>query len=113
MDKLRQRQRRIKKITKTVKGTIDRPRVVVHRTNTHIYAQIIDDVQHKTLVSATDLEVKKKMKPIELAKEVGTILGEKAVKAKIEKVVFDRRGFKYHGRVKALADAAREAGLQF
>ncbi len=113
MDKIKQRQRRISKIAKTVKGTVDRPRVVVHRTNSHIYAQIIDDVNHKTLVTATDLEVTKKLKPVELAKEVGTLLGEKAVKANLTKVVFDRRGFKYHGRVKALADGAREAGLQF
>jgi len=111
MDKIKLRQRRVKSIT--VKGTVDRPRVVIHRTNAHIYAQIIDDITHKTVVTATDLEVKKKLKPIEIAKEVGMLLGEKAIKAKLTKVVFDRRGFKYHGRVKALADGAREAGLQF
>lgn len=113
MDKHKQRQRRIKAVSKNLKGTVERPRVVVHRTNSHIYAQVIDDVNHKTLVSASDIEVKKKLKPIELAKEVGLLLGEKAVKANVTKVVFDRRGFKYHGRVKALADGARESGLQF
>lgn len=113
MDKTKQRQRRIKSITKDVKGTVDRQRVVIHRTNSHIYAQVIDDVNHKTVVAASDLEIKKKLKPVELAKEVGMLLGEKAIKANLTKVVFDRRGFKYHGRVKALADGAREAGLQF
>lgn len=113
MDKIKQRKRRVKSISKTVKGTVDRPRLVIHRTNTHIYAQIIDDVTHKTVATATDLEIKKKLTPVELAKEVGTLLGEKALKANLSKVVFDRRGFKYHGRVKALADGAREAGLQF
>lgn len=113
MDKIQQRQRRIKQISKTVKGTVDRPRVVVHRTNAHIYAQIIDDITHKTVVTATDLEIKKKLKPVELAKEVGMLLGEKAIKANLTTVVFDRRGFRYHGRVKALADGARESGLQF
>ena len=92
---------------------MDRPRVVIHRTNAHIYAQIIDDITHKTVVTATDLEVKKKLKPIELAKEVGMLLGEKAIKANLTTVVFDRRGFKYHGRVKALADGLRESGLEF
>jgi large subunit ribosomal protein L18 len=113
MNKIQQRQRRVKSVSKFVKGTEDRLRLVVHRTNSHIYAQIIDDISHKTVASATDAEVKKKLKPTELAKEVGTILGEKAAKAKVKNVVFDRRGFKYHGRVKALADGAREAGLNF
>jgi len=113
MDKIKQRQRRISKIAKTLKGTLERPRIVVHRTNTHIYAQIIDDVNHKTIVTATDLEITKKLTPVELAKEVGMLLGEKAKKANLTSVVFDRRGFRYHGRVKALADGAREAGLQF
>ena len=113
MNKIQQRQRRVKSISKTVKGTVDRQRVVIHRTNSHIYAQIIDDVTHKTVVSVSDIEVKKKLKPVELAKEVGMLLGEKAVKANLTTVVFDRRGFRYHGRVKALADGARESGLQF
>lgn len=113
MDKIKQRQRRVKSITKTVKGTLERPRLVVHRSNTHIYAQIIDDVNHKTIVAASDLDIKGKFNPTDLAKEVGMLLGKHAKAAKLEKVVFDRRGFKYHGRVKALADGARESGLQF
>lgn len=113
MDKIQRRQRRIKSISKTLRGTEGTPRIVVHRTNNHIYAQVVDDITHKTLAAASDLEVKKKLKRVELAKEVGILLGEKAKKAKVKTVVFDRRGFKYHGRVKALADGARESGLQF
>lgn len=113
MDKHNQRQRRIKSVSKRVKGTEDRHRVVIHRTNKHIYVQVIDDINHKTIVSASDSDIKKKLKPVEVAKEVGLLLGEKAVNANVTKVVFDRRGFKYHGRVKALADGAREKGLQF
>ncbi len=107
------RAKRIMSIRKNISGDAERPRVAVFRSNNHIYAQVIDDVNHITLASATDAKVSKKSKPAEAAKEVGKELGEKILKAKIEKVVFDRRGYKYHGRVKALADGIREAGVVF
>lgn len=113
MNKIDRRLKRVKAISKRVKGTLERPRLVVNRSNAHIYAQIIDDVNHITIASCSDKSIDKKVKPLELAKEVGLMLGKKAVEAKVSSVVFDRRGFKYHGRIKALADGAREAGLQF
>jgi len=87
----------------------------VFRSLRHIYAQLIDDKEGKTLVSASDLEIKKKkgVKKTEIAKEVGKLIAKKAVAQKIKKVVFDRGGYKYHGRVKNLADGAREGGLEF
>lgn len=106
------RQKRKAHIRKSVSGTADVPRLSVHRSNNHMYAQLIDDVAHKTLLSANDSKVKAG-KPAEKAKAVGTQLAEAAVKAKITKVVFDRSGFKFHGRIKALAEGAREGGLQF
>lgn len=90
------------------------PRLSVHRTNHHIYAQIIDDTKHITLVAASDVVDKKKDQTKVLsAKQVGEQIASKAKEKKITKVVFDRGSFRYHGRIKALADAAREAGLQF
>lgn len=101
-----------------VEGTAERPRLCVYRSLGHIYAQIIDDRTGSTLVSASsvDKETKKQLKGggnIAAAKVIGKIVAERAKAAKIDKVVFDRGGYKYHGRVKALAEAAREAGLQF
>jgi large subunit ribosomal protein L18 len=101
-----------------VSGTPERPRLSVYRSVGHIYAQVIDDRSSRTLVSASsiDKEVKKGLKGggnIASAKAVGKIIAERAKGAGVSKVVFDRGGYKYHGRVKALADAAREAGLQF
>ena len=101
-----------------VSGTTERPRLCVYRSVGHIYTQIIDDRAGSTLVSASsiDKEVKKTLKGggnIAAAKSVGKEIAERAKAAGISKVVFDRGGYKYHGRVKALADAAREAGLQF
>ncbi len=101
-----------------IQGTSERPRLAVFRSNKHIYAQIIDDQTGKTLVSASTIEkaIRENIKnssDIEAATTVGTEIGKKAVAAGINNVVFDRGGFLYHGRVKALADAAREAGLQF
>lgn len=107
-------QRRLKRkagIKKTVRGTIERPRVAVYRSNQYIYAQIIDDVTHKTIVSFNDKKIAKGTK-VEKAKEVGKELGALAKKAKIKKVVFDRSGYKYHGRVQAVADGLREAGIE-
>ncbi len=94
------------------------PRLSVNRTGQHIYAQVIDPVDGKVLADASTLQASvrdglKGNKNIEAAKRVGTVIAERAIKAGLEKVAFDRGGFKYHGRVKALADAAREAGLKF
>ena len=99
-------------------GTAERPRLAVFRSNKHMYAQIIDDTVGKTLVSASTLQkdVKAELEQtdtVEAAAYLGTVIGKKAVEAGIKAVVFDRGGFVYHGKVKALADAAREAGLEF
>ena len=101
-----------------VSGTTERPRLCVYRSLDHIYAQVIDDHTGKTLVSASsvDGETKKNLKTggnVAAAKVIGKAVAERAKAAGVQKVVFDRGGYKYHGRVKALADAAREAGLQF
>jgi len=108
-------QRRIKikfRIRKSVNGTAERPRLSVFRSNKQIYAQVINDITGTTLASASSLGLEK-MAKIEQAQKVGSLLAEKAKAAGIEKVVFDRNGYLYHGRVKALADAAREGGLNF
>lgn len=109
------RELRHKRVRTKISGTAERPRLSVFRSNTGIYVQIIDDVAAKTLVSAStlDKEVKTKASNIEAAKEVGTLVAKRAIKAGIKAVVFDRGGYIYHGKVKALAEAAREAGLEF
>ena len=110
------RRAKIKRhIRKRVKGTPERPRLSVYRSNADFYAQIINDEEGRTLVSVGSLKDKKahEASGIEQAKLVGTAMAEKAKAAGIDKVVFDRNGFLYHGRVKAFADAAREAGLNF
>ena len=107
------RVKRHRRVRKTVSGTTEVPRLNVFRSNTNIYAQIIDDVKGVTLVSASSLEMKLKENNIEAAKKVGKELATRGLKAKISEVVFDRGGYLYHGRVKALAEAAREAGLKF
>jgi large subunit ribosomal protein L18 len=112
------RRRVHERVRMKVDGTAERPRLCVYRSLGHIYAQIIDDRTGSTLVSASsvDKETKKQLRGggnIAAAKVIGEIVAERAKAAKIDKVVFDRGGYKYHGRVKALADAAREAGLQF
>ena len=99
-------------------GTTDTPRLAVFRSNNHMYAQIIDDTVGKTLVSAstTQKEVKaelEKTNNVDAAAYLGTVIAKRAIEAGIKEVVFDRGGFIYHGKVKALADAAREAGLEF
>ena len=116
----RERRTRIKRhIRKHIQGTADRPRLTVFRSLKSIYAQLIDDEQQKTLVTVSSLskslssEVKKAKGKIEVAKIVGKSIGEEAKKRKVENVVFDRNGYLYHGRVKALAEGAREAGLKF
>ena len=115
--KVTARCKRIQRIRTKIFGTSERPRLSVYRSNRHMYVQIIDDTQHQTLVSmstddknfdCTDLKGK-----CEQAKKVGLIIAEKAKSVGIEKVVFDRGGNLYHGRVKALSEGAREGGLQF
>ena len=112
------RQRVHERVRMRVTGTAERPRLAVYRSLDHIYAQVIDDRSGKTLVSASsvDSESKKSVKGggnVAAAKVIGKLVAERAKAAGVSKVVFDRGGYKYHGRVKALADAAREAGLQF
>jgi len=118
LSKDEQRRRVHARVRTRVTGTAERPRLCVYRSLGHIYAQIIDDRSGRTLVSASsvDKESKKNLKGggnIASAKAVGKFIAERAKGAGVVKVVFDRGGYKYHGRVKALADAAREAGLQF
>lgn len=96
-----------------VSGTAEQPRLTVFRSNSQIYAQVIDDQAGKTMASAGSLGIKDKMTKTEKAAQVGKLIAEAAKKAGVEAVVFDRNGYLYHGRVKALADAAREAGLKF
>lgn len=112
------RERRRLRIRKKVFGTPERPRLCVFRSLNHIYAQIIDDTKGHTLVAASTLD--KELRNLEghkgnkeFARKVGELIAERAIKLGITKVVFDRAGYKYHGCVKALADAAREKGLQF
>ena len=96
-----------------ISGTLERPRLSIFRSLKGTYAQIIDDVGMKTLVSASNKDVKGKMKKTEAAEKIGEVLADKAMKKGITKVVFDRSHYRFHGRVKALADAARKKGLQF
>ena len=115
------RQKVHARIRKKMAGTAERPRLNVYRSVNHIYAQVIDDAKGVTLVSATSVEkgkgVKGDKRPtggnVSSAKEVGKLIAERAKAKGIKKVVFDRGGYLYHGRIKALADAAREAGLEF
>jgi large subunit ribosomal protein L18 len=104
------------RVRKVIKGDADRPRMTVFRSNKSIYVQLIDDISGKTLVSASS-QVKgideEKITKTELAAKVGKLIAERALEAGITTVVFDRNGYLYHGRIKALADAAREGGLKF
>jgi len=112
------RKRRHARVRKTVVGTVERPRLNVYRSLKNIYAQIIDDSQGSTLVAASTLDaaiqdgLDEKSKT-EQAQAVGKLLAERALEAGLKEVVFDRGGYQYHGRVKALAEASREAGLSF
>ena len=109
------RKIRHERVRSKIVGTSEVPRLCVYRSNTNIYAQIIDDEKGITLVSASSLDKNLKLKNanIEAATKVGASIAEKALKANIKNVVFDRGGYLYHGRVKALAEAARENGLEF
>lgn len=118
--KRRERRKRIKRhVRKHIQGTSVRPRLTVFRSLRAIYVQLVDDQEQKTLLTVSSLsksinsEVKKAKGKIEVAKIVGKAIGEEAKKRKIEKVVFDRSGYLYHGRVRAVAEGAREAGLKF
>lgn len=106
--------RRHKRVRAKIKGTSERPRLSVFRSNQHIYLQLIDDSQKKTLISSSDLEIKRKgLSKLAQAEEAGKLMAKKALVKKIKKVVFDRGGYKYHGRIKAAAEGARQAGLEF
>ena len=110
------RQRVHRRIRRKLAGRGERPRLNVYRSLKHLYAQVIDDGQHKTLVSASSAEKNSPVKNggnLAGAKALGKLIAERAIAVGIKKVVFDRGGYIYHGRIKALADAAREAGLEF
>lgn len=110
--KAKRRAQRKARVRSKVFGTASRPRLSVFKSSMHIYGQLIDDEKQKTLVSASDLKIKTGKKT-ELAEKVGIDLAKTALTKKIKKVIFDRNGFRYHGRVKALAEGARKGGLEF
>ena len=109
----KQRQRRHRRVRAKVIGSPIRPRLNVFRSLNHIYAQVIDDKSGKTLAAASTKELKTKANKSAMSEEVGRLLGKKAKAAGITQVIFDRGGYSYHGRIKRLADGAREAGLEF
>lgn len=116
--KAKRYQQRKRRVRSRVSGTAKRPRLSVYKSNTHIYGQLIDDEGQKTVVSASDLKIKtakgpERAKRVERAGLVGEEIAKKAVAKKIKKVVFDRNGYRFHGRVKALAEGARKGGLDF
>ena len=115
IDRQAERQRRHKRVRTKISGTAERPRLCVFRSNSNLYVQIIDDVKGTTLAQAStlDKEVKTKHANKEAAKEVGALIAKRALEKNIKTVVFDRCGYIYHGVIKELADAAREAGLEF
>ena len=114
-DRKMERTRRHIRVRRKISGTAQRPRLCVYRSNSNIYAQIIDDVAGNTLVQAStlDKEIKTKYSNKAAAKEVGTLIAKRAAEKNIKSVVFDRGGYIYHGVVKELAEAAREGGLEF
>lgn len=101
------------RIRKTITGTEERPRLCVFRSNKHIYAQIINDAQGSTLASSSSLKLEEKVTGVEMAKRIGQEIAKAALAKNIKNVVFDRNGYIYHGQVKALAESARESGLNF
>lgn len=109
------RGRRHSRVRRKISGTAQRPRLTVFRSNRYIYAQVVDDLEGRTLAAASSQESDLRGSPlnVDTAAKVGSLLGERAKEAGVSSVVFDRAGYKFHGRVKALADAAREAGLEF
>ncbi|HOK36289.1 MAG TPA: 50S ribosomal protein L18 [Paludibacteraceae bacterium] len=113
INKIERRQRIKLRIRNKVSGTNKKPRMSVFRSNAQIYVQLIDDENGKTLAAASSLGLKEKMTKTEQAAKVGALIAQKAKEAGITEVVFDRNGYLYHGRVKQLAEAAREGGLKF
>jgi large subunit ribosomal protein L18 len=110
------RERRHRRVRKKVRGTAERPRLAVFRSNRHIYAQVIDDVNGRTVAAASTVETDVRSSPtgtVDAAKNVGKLVGERAKAKGVGSVVFDRGGFRYHGRVAGVAEGAREAGLEF
>ncbi|MEK6713755.1 MAG: 50S ribosomal protein L18 [Nitrospirota bacterium] len=109
------RERRHNRVRKKIAGTQDRPRLSVYKSNRYIYAQLIDDMKGCTIVSASSIEEAFSANNVncELSKQVGMLIGKRAVEQGIKSVVFDRSGYKYHGNIKSLADGARESGLEF
>ena len=117
-EKVAAREQRKKRMSPKVRGTAERPRLNVFKSARHIYAQVIDDSRGTTLASASTLSPELRVQPkgkgkVEAARGVGALIAEKALARQVKKVVFDRSGFLYHGRIKALAEAAREKGLDF
>ena len=112
-DRKEGRSKRHRRVRVHVTGTAERPRLAVFRSLNHLYAQVIDDSASKTVVAASTVELKAKGNGMAEAQQVGRQIADKAKAAGVKRVVFDRGGFLYHGRIKALADAAREAGLEF
>ena len=113
LSKVEKRNRIKRRVRGKISGSAELPRLSVYKSNKEIYAQLIDDKDGKTLASASSRTLKAKGNKVEISAEVGKAIAEKAKAAGIENIVFDRNGFVYHGRVKALADGAREAGLKF
>ncbi|MBW3589381.1 MAG: 50S ribosomal protein L18 [Actinobacteria bacterium] len=116
MNRVRQqRLRRHRRVRKKVHGSSERPRLVVFRSNKHLYAQVVDDLGGRTLAAASSLDpsIREKTKGNEQPAEVGKLVAQRAKEKGIKSVVFDRGGYMFHGRVKALADAARQEGLEF
>jgi large subunit ribosomal protein L18 len=115
MDRRKARDRRHRRVRKKVRGTAERPRLVVFKSNRYIYAQVVDDDSGRTLAAASSLEKALRAKSLsrQTAIEVGKLVVQRAKGAGVEQVVFDRGGYPYHGRVQALAEAVREAGVRF
>jgi large subunit ribosomal protein L18 len=115
--KVKERKKRVQRIRVKISGTAERPRMSVYRSNKHIYVQLIDDTQHRTLAALStgdkDFGGSELKGKCEQAKKIGLLIAAKAKAAGIDKIVFDRNGYLYHGRVKALSDGAREGGLEF
>lgn len=111
--KVKGRLKKKLRIRKKVAGTAERPRLCIFKSAKHIYASLIDDDNGKTLMTLSSLNIDEKLNGVDMAKKVGAELAKKAVASKVSAVVFDRNGFIYHGRVKSLADGAREGGLNF
>ncbi len=113
LEKTLKRERRKARVRAKISWTASKPRLSVFRSNTSIYAQLIDDTTGKTICASSNLKIEWKVSKTECSKIVWTEIAKKAIESKVLEVVFDRNGFAYHGRVKALADAAREAWLKF